>query len=137
MTKEAPLNSKLRAFCQRLSKLLPDASVILHGSASLGENMPWSDVDLMVIADFKEPFFERQSHLALLNDTGLPLEIIAYTPGEFETMLDKLNAAAIESIETGIAVIPGPHLIRMKKRLHELKKLGLERTRCSYRLKGA
>jgi hypothetical protein len=96
--------------------------------------MPWSDVDLMVIADFKKPFPERLEELALLNDTGLQLEILGYTPDEFMEMLDVLNAGAIEAVESGIPIVPGRLLPQLKRKLMELKKLGLTKTRCTYLL---
>ena len=96
--------------------------------------MPWSDIDLIVIADFKKPFLERLKELALLNDTGLALEVLGYTPPEFMQMLDNLNAGAIEAVEFGIPLLAGRFLPLLKEKLAELKKLGLKKTKCTYLL---
>jgi predicted nucleotidyltransferase len=128
------LTLKLKPFCERLKGLLDDPVVLLYGSAALGENMPWSDVDLIVIADFEKPFLERLEELALLNDTGLQLEVLGYTPDEFMEMLDVLNAGAIEAVESGIPIVPGSLFPELKRKLMELKKLGLTKTRCTYLL---
>jgi len=128
------LKPKLKSFCERLSRLFQDPVLLLCGSTALGENMPWSDVDLIVIADFEKPFLDRLDELALLNDTGLGLEVLGYTPDEFMQMLDRLNPGAIEAVEFGIPIIHGKVLHELKRRLVELKKLGLTKTRCTYLL---
>jgi len=96
--------------------------------------MPWSDVDLIVIADFKKPFLERLVELALLNDTGLGLEVLGYTPDEFMQMLERLNPGAIEAVEFGIPIMQGRIFRELKLKLEELKKLGLKKTQCTYLL---
>jgi len=125
---------KLKPLCERLRCLFDDPLVLLCGSTALGENMPWSDVDLIVIADFQKPFLERLKELALPDDTGLALEVLGYTPAEFIQMLDRLNAAAIEAVEFGIPILPGNFLSTLKRKLAELKKLGLAKTSCTYLL---
>jgi predicted nucleotidyltransferase len=128
------LTLKLKPLCERLERLLHDPVVLLYGSTALGENMPWSDVDLIVIADFERPFLERLEELALLNDTDLNLEILGYTPDEFVEMLSVLNAGAIEAVESGIPIVHGRLFPELKRKLAELKKLGLTKTRCTYLL---
>jgi len=128
------LRPKLRLFCKRLSHMFADPVVLLCGSTALGENMPWSDIDLIVIADFKKPFLDRLKELALLNDTGLRLEVLGYTPDEFMQMLNRLNPGAIEAAEFGIPIMTGKFLPQLKQKLTELKALGLTKTRCTYLL---
>lgn len=128
------LKPKLRSFCERLSHLFEDPVVLLCGSTALGENMPWSDIDLIVIADFEKPFLGRLKELALLNDSGLPLEVLGYTPDEFMQMLNRLNSGAIEAVEFGIPIMTGRLLPQLKRKLAELKALGLTKTQCTYRL---
>jgi len=128
------LEVRLKPFCERLARLYEDPMVILCGSAAVGESMPWSDVDLIVIADFEKPFLERLIEMALLDETGLRLEVLGYTPAEFMRMLGSLNPGAIEAVESGIPIMHGPFLSELKRRLLELKKLGLTRTQCTYLL---
>jgi predicted nucleotidyltransferase len=124
--------ARLKRFSERLARLYDDPVVLLHGSTALGENMPWSDLDLIVIADFEKPFLERLDELALLNETGLSLEVLGYRRDEFMEMLDKLNPSAIEALEFGIPILPGKFLSELKDKLAELKALGLTKTRCTY-----
>jgi len=134
MTAGTALEVNLKPLCERLRGLFDDPVVLLFGSTALGENMPWSDVDLIVIADFEKPFLERLKELALLNETDLGLEVLGYTPTEFMQMLDRLNPAAVEAVEFGIPILPGRFLSDLKRKLTELKKLGLKKTSCTYLL---
>jgi predicted nucleotidyltransferase len=127
--------AKLKRFSERLACLYDDPVVLLHGSTALGENMPWSDIDLIVIADFEKPFLERLDELALLNDTGLRLEVVGYTRNEFVQMLDRLNPSAIEALEFGTPILPGAFLSEFMSKLAELKTLGLTKTRSTYFLR--
>jgi predicted nucleotidyltransferase len=129
--------AKLKRFSEQLARLHDDPVVLLHGSTALGENMPWSDIDLIVIADFEKPFLERLDELALLNETGLNLEVVGYTRDEFMEMLDKLNRSAIEALEFGIPILRGTFLSELMDKLAELKTLGLTKTRCTCFLAGS
>jgi hypothetical protein len=128
------LRIRLAPFCESLTRLFAEPIVIVCGSTALGEEMPWSDIDLVVVADFKEPFSERLKQLTLLNRTGLPLEIVGYTADEFMNMLDRLNAMAIESVEFGMPILPGRCYDELKRKVAELKERGLTKTRCTYLL---
>jgi hypothetical protein len=94
--------------------------------------MPWSDVDLVVIADFKKPFIERLEELTPSISSHINFEVVAYTPEEFKQMLDQLNIKAIEAVEDGVPIVGGPILDELKARLAELKRRGLTKTKCSY-----
>ncbi|MEN3009614.1 MAG: nucleotidyltransferase domain-containing protein [Candidatus Bipolaricaulaceae bacterium] len=86
----------------RLAEKLRPQAVILFGSLARGDIHEGSDVDLMVIADFQEPFLDRIKLLLDLNDgIGLPLEPVGYTPEEFQEMVAKGNRFAQEVLRTG------------------------------------
>jgi predicted nucleotidyltransferase len=73
-------------------KELNPKAVILFGSFAKRDINEGSDVDIVVIADFKEPFLDRIKLLLDLNDkVRLPLEPVGYTPQEFYKMKDKGN----------------------------------------------
>ena len=128
-------HNELQSYCNRLTHLYDKPTIILSGSTAVGEDMPWSDVDLIVIADFKKPFLERLEELAPPLDSHFNFEVIGYTPQEFIHMLDRLDIKAIEAVEQGIPIISNPlFLSELKRKLNELKSKGLRRTDCSYRL---
>jgi len=137
MTKlQAPsLHKELQSYCNRLTHLYDQPTVILSGSTAVGEDMPWSDVDLIVIADFKKPFLERLEELAPPLESLFNLEVIGYTPQEFIQMLDRLDIKAIEAVEQGVLIISNPPLYReLRRKLDQLKSRGLTKTNCTYRL---
>jgi len=66
----------------------------LFGSFAKGEIHEGSDIDLIVVGDFKERFFERIGKIIEMTD--LPIEPLVYTKEEFEEM--KKNNPFIKDI---------------------------------------
>ena len=58
-----------------------------------------SDIDLVIVGDFRERFFERIGRILELTD--LPVEPLVYTPEEFEAMKASKNPF-IEEVLRGI-----------------------------------
>ena len=93
---------KIDAYVERLAGELHPRCVILYGSFARGDISEGSDVDLVVVADFKESFLDRIKTLLDLNDEhGLPLEPVGYTPEEFRSMRERGNAFIEEVVRTG------------------------------------
>jgi len=61
--------------------------VYLFGSFAKGEVHEASDIDLIIVGDFKEKFFERIQKITALTD--LPIEPLIYTPQEFKKLKKK------------------------------------------------
>ena len=76
---------------EKVVKLIHPYLIILFGSFAKGSIHEGSDVDVLVVADFKEKFLDRISLLMKLNDLGLPLEPVGYTLDEFDDMLKRGN----------------------------------------------
>lgn len=82
-------------------------AVIIFGSFARGDVNEGSDVDIMVVADFKEAFLDRIKLLLDINDeVGLPLEPVGYTPEEFRRMLREGNRFVQKALE-GCKVLHG------------------------------
>ncbi|MGQ9617302.1 MAG: nucleotidyltransferase domain-containing protein [Spirochaetota bacterium] len=78
---------KIDMYRDRVIRKLNPQAIILFGSLARGDINEGSDVDILVIANFKEPFLDRIKTLLDLNDRkGLPLEPVGYTPAEFKKM---------------------------------------------------
>lgn len=82
--------------------------VILFGSFAKQDINEGSDVDILVVADFKEDFLDRIRVLMDLNMFKIPVEPIGYTPTEFEEMRRKRNPFILEILETGKTMFPKP-----------------------------
>jgi len=89
-----------------IGKLNP-RRIILFGSFARGDINEGSDVDLIVIADWREGFLERIKLLLDLNEFGIPLEPIGYTEEEFEDLIDGENPFILEVLKEGKVIYEG------------------------------
>ena len=68
--------------------------IYLFGSCARGEADEDSDVDLVVIQDSDLPLFERLRKTVVHVDPDWPVDLLVYTPAEFELMLRNGNVFA-------------------------------------------
>lgn len=97
----------LKAVTQRLKERYGAVEVILFGSYAKGNAGEDSDIDLLVISDSKERFFERQATVRrLLRDLkrGMPISPIVLTPEEIKDRKRHGDQFIAEILETGIRV---------------------------------
>jgi predicted nucleotidyltransferase len=75
---------------QRVTKIIVDKyqpeRIILFGSAAGGNIYEDSDADLAVIKKTNKNFYDRIGEVSELVPHGIPLDILVYTPEEFEQM---------------------------------------------------
>jgi predicted nucleotidyltransferase len=90
----------VREFARRLKVLFPIEKIYLYGSFARGEIHEGSDIDLVIVGDFKERFFERIG--LILGLTDLPIEPLVYTCKEFEALRAEGNPFIAEVVRTGI-----------------------------------
>jgi len=90
---------RLREFISKIKKRFPIHQVYLYGSFARGQVHEGSDIDLVVVGDFKEPFFDRISKI--LEITDLPIEPLVYTPQEFNEMKKRGNPLIMEVLKRG------------------------------------
>ena len=74
-------------------------AVYVYGSYVTGELHEGSDIDMVVVADFPEPFLDRIARVMAM--TALPIEPLVYTTAEFEAMRDGRNPLISEVLRTG------------------------------------
>jgi predicted nucleotidyltransferase len=72
----------LGLFLQRLKHLSAVKKAYIYGSFARGEFHEGSDIDLLVVGDFKGRMFERISRITALTN-NLPVEPLVYTEQEF------------------------------------------------------
>jgi predicted nucleotidyltransferase len=94
------LFNEIRVFARKLKKNLPVKEVYLYGSFARGEIHEGSDIDLLIIGDFKERFFDRIG--SILELTDLPVEPLVYTNEEFEELKNSKNPFITEVLKTAI-----------------------------------
>ncbi len=60
--------------------------IILFGSLAKDDISPASDIDLLVVQETKKRFIERLGELYELIDPKYALDLLVYTPSEFDKM---------------------------------------------------
>jgi predicted nucleotidyltransferase len=88
-------------YVNKVARELKPKKIILFGSFATGDFNEASDVDLIVIADWKQNFLDRIKVLLDMNEFRLPLEPIGYTETEFEQMAKEGNRFIAEVTTTG------------------------------------
>lgn len=93
--------AELRRLLDALRPYGPDR-VYLFGSWARGEEDDLSDLDLVIIKRTAAPFFDRLREVARLLPAGTGgVDILVYTPEEFQTMQQEGNAFAEMLVEEG------------------------------------
>jgi predicted nucleotidyltransferase len=92
---------KIEDYVQEVVKNLNPYLVVLFGSFATNNVNEGSDVDILVVAEFKEDFLDRIAKLMNMNKFRIPIEPIGYTLEEFEEMKRKNNAFILEVMERG------------------------------------
>lgn len=96
---EAILN-EVKAFTAILKETFPVKEIYLYGSFATGEIHEGSDIDLIIIGDFNERFFERIGKI--LDLTDLPIEPLVYTVEEFEELKNLQSPFIMEVLKSAI-----------------------------------
>lgn len=96
------LLKNIKLFTQTLKEKLPVKEVYLFGSFAKDEIHEGSDIDLLIIGDFQERFFDRIGKV--LDLTDLPIEPLVYTVDEFQYLKRSGNAFILEVLKTGVRI---------------------------------
>lgn len=84
-------DERLADLVERLQPLHP-RKIVLFGSAARGESDEHSDLDVIVVAEnVAERFLDRIAHAYDLLDPRHALDILIYTPEEYEQMREDGN----------------------------------------------
>jgi len=94
------LIQEIKVFADSLKKILPVRDVYLYGSFATGEIHEGSDIDLVIIGDFKERFVDRIGKILELSD--LPIEPLVYTVEKFKELRNSQNPFITEILKTAL-----------------------------------
>lgn len=78
--------------------------VVAFGSVARGEPDQWSDLDLLIVADTARPFFERFKDFAGIYSVWPRLDLLVYTPEEFERMVAEENPLVLRALSEGVVL---------------------------------
>jgi len=95
------IKDKIIEEVSRWAKGIPfKATVILIGSYARGDFNLWSDIDVMMMAEFNSRPIERIKNI----DHPPGLEVIPLTPKEFRRLAERRNPLALEALSRGIVL---------------------------------
>jgi hypothetical protein len=118
----------LTEFCLTVQQRLEPECVLLVGSVADGTYCAGSDLDLLVIGSaLPADFFERLAALAALRPPGVPLEVLGYTPEEFQQMLQEGHVTALEAYHKGVPLLGEAWFAREREAFLALQSRGLRR----------
>ncbi|MFO7761140.1 MAG: nucleotidyltransferase domain-containing protein [Thermodesulfobacteriota bacterium] len=80
-------NELMELLREKLSAHHNVRSAFFFGSAATGTEDFWSDIDLVIVADTDEAFIERPRQFFDLLDIGVPMDILVYTPEEYDELI--------------------------------------------------
>lgn len=96
------IKEKLDRLVKLLEKEFNVKLVVAFGSYARRELNEGSDIDLLIVGDFRRRFHERTAEIIGLTD--LPIEPLCYTEDEFEEMLNSRNSLILEALKEGIVL---------------------------------
>jgi predicted nucleotidyltransferase len=96
--RQAKLNEALEQILQKLVAHYHPEKIILFGSLASAQVREWSDLDLAIIKDTSQPFFQRLKEVALLCRPSVGVDFLVYTPDEFARMLAEENPFIVAEI---------------------------------------
>ena len=81
---------------------------ILFGSSARGDGDEYSDIDLIVIKQTDRRFLDRLADVFDAIEPDFALDVLVYTPEEFDRMLDEENPLLTEAVRHGKVIYEGP-----------------------------
>jgi uncharacterized protein len=80
-------NTDLRKEVVSIFKAFNPEKIILFGSHARGDEDEFSDIDLILVYHTSKPFMDRLKELYLAWNIPQAVDILAYTPEEFDRMI--------------------------------------------------
>lgn len=97
--------SKVKKLISKLKKFYRIEKVIVFGSRIRGDNLKYSDIDIILVSDdFSAiPFPERATRIYDFWDDALSLEVLCYTTEEFNKKKNMIGIVQ-EAVKEGIII---------------------------------
>ena len=128
------INQSNKKIVEYLSELIKEIKniyslncAILFGSQARGDFVPYSDIDLIFIGDFKEKFTKRGDMIYKKHNWKWGLDAFCYTPQEFDDMFSMGIVSILDAIDEGICLLGEDFFKEYKAKLKILKNRGLRK----------
>lgn len=100
-TRRALLEAELARYVMLLRQRYDPERVILFGSLGSGDIGDWSDIDLVIVKDTAKRFLDRTKEVMRLLQPRVGVDILVYTPAEFEQMIQQRAFMRDEIVRKG------------------------------------
>jgi len=97
-------NKIVKRFINVIIKKFNLKKIIIFGSFARGDYHKGSDLDLIIVGEFKERFIDRIGKIIELNDSDLEIDVMVYTEEEFQKMIRERRPFIEQALEEGIVV---------------------------------
>ena len=97
-------NRIVKRFINLIIKKFNLKKIIIFGSFARGDYHKGSDLDLIIVGEFKERFIDRIGKIIELNDSDLEIDAMVYTEEEFQKMIQERRPFIEQALEEGIVV---------------------------------
>jgi hypothetical protein len=97
-------NKIVKRFLNLIIKKFNLKKIIIFGSFARGDYHKGSDLDLVIVGEFKDRFIDRIGKIIELNDSDLEIEAMVYTEEEFQKMIQERRPFIEQVLEEGIVV---------------------------------
>lgn len=97
-------NKIVKRFINLIIKKFNLKKIIIFGSFARGDYHKGSDLDLIIVGEFKERFIDRICKIIELNDSDLEIDAMVYTEEEFQKMIKERRPFIEQALEEGIVV---------------------------------
>lgn len=103
------MNSTINPALLNTIKLYQPRLAILFGSQARGDADPTSDIDLVLVKDTQDNFFDRLKKFALMLPNNAPqVDALIYTPQEFNKIKDWGTPLIQQAIKQGKVIYEAP-----------------------------
>jgi uncharacterized protein len=126
MSKSEELKKLFSDMIKNIGKRISLYAFIVFGSQARGNALPYSDYDIVIIANFEEKYLDRSKWLVQIAP-AVPIDIFCYTPSEFDMLFNQYNLTAIDAIDEGIFLEGEQFLQKYEKRLKRFKERGMKK----------
>lgn len=97
-------NKIVKRFINLIIKKFNLKKIIIFGSFAREDYHKGSDLDLIIVGEFKERFIDRMGKIIELNDSDLEIDVMVYTEEEFQKMIKERRPFIEQALEEGIVV---------------------------------
>lgn len=97
-------NKIVKRFINLIIKKFNLKKIIIFGSFARGDYHKGSDLDLIIVGEFKERFIDRIGKIIELNKSDLEIDAMVYTEEEFQKMIQERRPFIEQALEEGIVV---------------------------------